>query len=151
MKIILLAIGKIRGAEADWCDEYAKRLRGSLTIKEMTASKSLPAGANQKAEAELILKALTPKSFVVLLDEHGKDMTSYDLTSHIAQWQKQGVEELVFVIGGADGVTSDVKKRANFTWALGRLTWPHRLVRVMLMEQLYRAQQIKNGHPYHRE
>lgn len=151
MKITLLALGKLRGGESDWCDEYVKRLKGSVTIKEMSASKSLPPAATQKAEAELLLNAISPRSFVVLLDEHGKDITSTELASHMSKWREQGHDDIVFMIGGADGVTQDVKSRANFTLALGRLTWPHRLVRVMLMEQLYRAQQINSGHPYHRE
>ncbi|HEU0117272.1 MAG TPA: 23S rRNA (pseudouridine(1915)-N(3))-methyltransferase RlmH [Alphaproteobacteria bacterium] len=150
MKIQLLAIGKLRGPEAEWCDEYLKRLKGSVTIKDMSAPKSLPPAATQKAEADWLLKSISSKSFTVLLDERGKDLTSRELAGKMAAWQEQG-RDLTFIIGGADGVTDDVKQHADFTLGFGKLTWPHRLVRVMLLEQLYRAQQINAGHPYHRD
>lgn len=151
MKTLILAIGKMRGTEAEWCAEYQKRLKGEVEIKEMAASKNLPAAATQRAEAELLQKNIPAKSFVVLCDERGKDMPSRDFAAKIKTWQEQGMASLVFLIGGADGVTDDVRKCASFTLGFGRLTWPHRLVRVMLLEQLYRAQQINAGHPYHRD
>ncbi len=150
MKTLILALGKLRGGEAEWCDEYLKRLKGSVTVKEMAASKNLPPEATQKAEAELLLNAIPPKSFVVLLDERGKDMTSRDFAAKLTLWQEQN-DQLVFLIGGADGVTDKVRQAAKATIGFGKLTWPHRLVRVMLLEQFYRAQQINVGHPYHRD
>lgn len=151
MKISVLAIGKARGVEAEWGAEYIKRLGNAVEVHEFAASKSLPPAETQKAEAQLLLKAMPPKSFVVLLDERGKDMTSRDFAAKIAAWQDQGTNDLVFIIGGADGVTDDIRARANFTLGFGRLTWPHRMVRVMLLEQIYRAKQIIAGHPYHRD
>lgn len=150
MKTLILALGKLRGGEAEWCDEYLKRLKGSVTVKEMAASKNLPPEATQKAEAELLLGAIPPKSLVVLLDERGKDMSSRDFATKMTVWQSQA-DNLVFLIGGADGVTDKVRAAAQLTIGFGKLTWPHRLVRVMLLEQLYRAQQISAGHPYHRD
>ena len=123
MKIVVLAIGKMRGSEAAWCDEYCKRLRRDIVIKEMSAPKSLPAADTQKAEAELILGAISSKSFVVLLDEKGKDFTSRQFADQMGKWLEQGSAELVFVIGGADGVTSEVKQRANALLCFGHLTW----------------------------
>lgn len=151
MKISVLAIGKARGVEAEWCAEYQKRLGAGIAIHEFAASKSLPPVETQRAEAQLLLKAIPPKSFVVLLDERGKDMSSRDFAAKISQWQDQGFGDLAFIIGGADGVTDEVRARANFTLGFGRLTWPHRLVRVMVLEQIYRAKQIIAGHPYHRD
>ena len=151
MKTHILAIGKLRGGEAEWCAEYLKRLRGSVTVREMAAGKSLEGAAAQRAETDLLLAAIPDRAVVVLLDERGKDMSSRDFAAHINRWQDQGTDNLVFIIGGADGVTPDIRERANFTMGFGRLTWPHRLVRVMLLEQLYRAQQINSGHPYHRD
>lgn len=151
MKITLLAVGKTRDPDAAWGAEYVKRLKGNVTVREVTAPKNLPPVETQKAEAERLLKLIPPKAYVVLLDERGKDLGSRDFAAKISAWQERGVPELVFVIGGADGVTEDVCARADFTLGFGRLTWPHRLVRVMLLEQLYRAQQIKAGHPYHRD
>ena len=150
MKTSILAIGKLRGGEAEWCNEYLKRLKGSVSVKEMAASKNLPPDATQKAEADLLLGSIPPQSLVVLLDERGKDMSSRDFATKIKGWQERG-DNLVFLIGGADGVTDKVRGAAHFTLGFGKLTWPHRLVRVMLLEQLYRAQQINAGHPYHRD
>ena len=150
MKTAILAIGKARDAEAEWGAEYLKRLKGEVAVKEFTAPKGLPPAETQKAEAEKLLKAVPPKAFVVLLDERGKDMGSRDFAVKLKSWQERG-SDIVFLIGGADGVTDEVRKRADFMLGFGRLTWPHRLARVMLLEQLYRAQQINAGHPYHRD
>jgi 23S rRNA (pseudouridine1915-N3)-methyltransferase len=151
MKITVLAIGKARGVEAEWGAEYQKRLGVSVEVHEFAASKSLPPAETQKAEAQLLLKAIPAKSFVVLLDECGTDMSSRDFAAKLSSWQNQGLSDLIFIIGGPDGVTDDVRAQANFTLGFGRLTWPHRLVRVMLLEQIYRAKQIIAGHPYHRD
>lgn len=151
MKISILAIGKARGVEAEWAQEYQKRLGPSVAVHEFAASKSLPPVETQRAEAQFLLKAIPPKGFVVLLDERGKDLSSRDVAAKISAWQDQGTSDLVFIIGGADGVTDDVRAAAHFTLGFGRLTWPHRLVRVMLLEQIYRAKQIIAGHPYHRD
>ena len=151
MKITIYAIGKARGVEAEWCDEYLKRLGRDVTVREFAAPKSLPPDATQRAEAQLLLDAIPAKATLVLLDERGKDMSSRDFAGKIENWQNLGTAELAFVIGGADGVTDDIRARAGFTLGFGRLTWPHRLVRVMLLEQIYRARQILAGHPYHRD
>ena len=151
MKITILAIGKARGVEAEWGAEYLKRLGPSVAVQEFAAPKSLPPEQTQKAEAQLLLKAIPAKSFVVLLDERGKDISSRDFAAKLSGWQDQGTSDLVFIIGGADGVLDEVRAKANFTIGFGRLTWPHRLVRVMLLEQIYRAKQIIAGHPYHRD
>lgn len=121
-----------------------------MTVKEMAASKNLAPAETQRAEAALLLNAIPPKSFIVLLDERGKDITSVDFATKIKGWQEDGLAHLVFIIGGADGVLDNVRAKANFILGFGRLTWPHRLVRVMLLEQIYRTQQINAGHPYHR-
>lgn len=144
MKTRILAVGKAKGAQAALCDEYAKRLMGGFSCRELATQ-------NQKVENEAIMAAISPQAFVVILDERGQDLSSRELAQKIAVWQDQGVQELVLVIGGADGLTQDVKERADFSLSLGHKTWPHQLARVMLIEQLYRAQQINKGHPYHRD
>ena len=143
MKITILAIGKVRGGCAELCESYAKRMTSSFCVRELAAP-------SQKAEGAALLAALPPKARVVLLDERGQDLSSRDLATKIEGWQ-QGTSDLVFLIGGADGVTDEVRARADFILGLGHKTWPHKLVRVMLIEQLYRAQQIISGHPYHRD
>jgi 23S rRNA (pseudouridine1915-N3)-methyltransferase len=151
MKTTILAIGKLRGPESAWCAEYQKRLKGGVAVEEMTVSKTLAPAEAKRAEAALLLKNLPPKSFVVALDERGPDKTSRELAGLIKGWQERGNAHLAFLIGGADGLTDELRARADFILGFGRLTWPHRLARVMLMEQLYRAQQINAGHPYHRD
>lgn len=144
MKLHILAIGRARKAYAEMCAEYSKRITGKLAIKEITAKSS-------NAECAALLDAVPDKATIVLLDENGKDLTSREFAAKLEKWQDQGVRDLAFIIGGADGLNDDIKKRANFVLGLGKKTWPHMLARVMLIEQLYRAQQINNGHPYHRD
>jgi 23S rRNA (pseudouridine1915-N3)-methyltransferase len=143
VKTLVLAVGKLRGSEAELCAEYQKRLTGKITLKEIAA-------ATQKIEAASLAKAIPAQAFVILCDERGQDLPSRALAAKFAQWQERG-QDLVFMIGGADGVGEVLRKRADFTLSFGRATWPHRLARVMLLEQLYRTQQINAGHPYHRE
>ncbi len=150
MKIFILAIGKTRGVEAEWVAEYQKRLGATIAVQEFAAPKSLPPAETQKNEAQLLLKAIPAKAFVVVLDERGKDMGSRDFAAKLGAWQGGG-NDIVFIIGGADGVTDKIRARADFMLSFGRLTWPHRLVRVMVLEQIYRARQIIAGHPYHRD
>ena len=143
MKTHILAIGRLRGAFAELCAEYVKRLTDPIIVKELTAP-------TPEGEGRALLAALPPKALVVVLDERGKDLSSRELAAKLATWKDQGVRDIVFVIGGADGLSEAVKAKASFTLGLGRKTWPHKLARVMLLEQLYRAQQINSGHPYHR-
>jgi 23S rRNA (pseudouridine1915-N3)-methyltransferase len=101
-------------------------------------------------EGELILGALPAGIPFVALDERGVHWSSRALAERIAVWRDRGSPELAFAVGGADGLHSTVLDRADVTLSLGSMTWPHLLVRGMLLEQLYRAQQILVGHPYHR-
>ncbi len=151
MKITVLAIGKTRGVDSDWAAEYMKRLGPYVSVHVFAVPKALPPDQTQKAEAQLLLKAISAKAFVVALDERGKDLSSRDFAARLSGWEDQGIAALVFVIGGADGLTDELRARADFVLSFGRLTWPHRLARLMLLEQIYRAKQINAGHPYHRD
>jgi 23S rRNA (pseudouridine1915-N3)-methyltransferase len=102
------------------------------------------------AEAKRILAAIPPGAKLVVLDERGKDLTTRDLAVKITAWQREG-DDLAFVIGGADGLSDEVKTRAALMIRLSSLTLPHALVRVILAEALYRAVSLNQGHPYHRE
>jgi 23S rRNA (pseudouridine1915-N3)-methyltransferase len=102
-------------------------------------------------EGELILAALPPGVPLVALDEGGVQWSSRVLAEKIAAWRDEGLPEVAFAIGGAGGLHPVVLDSAHVTLSLGVMTWPHLLVRGMLLEQLYRAQQILAGHPYHRE
>jgi 23S rRNA (pseudouridine1915-N3)-methyltransferase len=120
-------------------------------IVEVEERRSLPPEQLKLREGELILGALPAGVPFVALDERGTQWSSRALAKRIAAWRDQGGSELVFAIGGADGLHRAVLDRADVILALGSMTWPHLLVRGMLLEQLYRAQQILAGHPYHRQ
>ena len=97
------------------------------------------------------ISALIPeKSAVVTLDEHGQNMDSTGFARTLARLRDQSVAHTIFIIGGADGLSPDLRRRETLTVAFGAATWPHQMVRVMLLEQLYRAATILAGHPYHR-
>jgi len=102
-------------------------------------------------EAELILAAVPPGALLVALDERGRPWSSRELAERLAAWRDRGVTTLAFAIGGADGLGPAVIERADAVVSLGAMTWQHLLVRSLLLEQLYRAQQILAGHPYHRD
>ena len=129
-------------------DRYLKRLRPSPRLIEIADGTGSPAEIKRR-EATGLLAALPARSFVVALDLGGAAPDSDALVRHLAQWREAG-RALAFVIGGAEGLDGAVLARADATLSLGKLTWPHMLVRVMLVEQLYRAQAIAAGHPYHR-
>ena len=120
-------------------------------IVEVEERRSLPPELLKLREGELILGALPAGVPFVALDERGTQWSSRALAKRTAAWRDQGGSELVFAIGGADGLHRAVLDRADVILALGSMTWPHLLVRGMLLEQLYRAQQILAGHPYHRQ
>lgn len=130
---------------------YAGRILPPPTIVEVEERRSLPVGPLKIREGELILAALPAGVPFVALDERGVQWSSRALAERIAVWRDRGSPELAFAIGGADGLHSMVLDCADVTLSLGSMTWPHLLVRGMLLEQLYRAQQILAGHPYHRD
>lgn len=174
MKLRILAVGRIKsGPEAALIAEYAKRLQWPLGLEEVEERRALSGPALKAREGELLAEALErsaskkagsrkpgPKKDVakkdgrqilVALDERGKSLGSRDFARKLAAWQDQGVAETVFVIGGADGLAETLRDRADLVLSLGQMTWPHMLARAMLVEQIYRAQQILAGHPYHRD
>ena len=132
-------------------DAYAGRVNWPITLREVELKRPLPVDQAKAEEARLLLDAIGPHATLVALDEHGADWSSADFARSIGLWRDDGVAELAFAIGGADGHGAALLDRAAAKVAFGRMTWPHRLARVMLMEQIYRAQQILVGHPYHRE
>jgi 23S rRNA (pseudouridine1915-N3)-methyltransferase len=151
VRLLIAAIGRAKsGPHLDLQRLYQERLTWPLEIKEVEERRKLPAPERKMREGELLLGALPERSLVVALDERGKSLASADFTKQIAKWQ-QATPTLAFLIGGADGHGEAVRARADFLLAFGPMTWPHLMVRAMLCEQLYRAQQILAGHPYHRE
>jgi 23S rRNA (pseudouridine1915-N3)-methyltransferase len=151
LRVLIAAIGRARsGPHLDLQRFYAERLAWPLEIREVEERRKLPTAERRIREGELLLACLPERAVVIALDERGKNLTSADFAVQIAQWQ-QAAPTIAFLIGGTDGHSEAVRERADYRLALGAMTWPHLMVRAMLCEQLYRAQQILAGHPYHRE
>jgi 23S rRNA (pseudouridine1915-N3)-methyltransferase len=157
MRLIVAAIGKARsGPEQALFEDYTRRLVKSgpagltLELAEAEERRKLAAEARRAAEAELLLARIPKDAALVALDARGKPLSSEDFARQLARWRDDGTAALAFVIGGADGLDPGLVKRARFVLSLGAMTWPHLLVRAMLAEQIYRAQSILLGHPYHR-
>jgi 23S rRNA (pseudouridine1915-N3)-methyltransferase len=149
MRLHLLAIGRLRaGPQRELFAQYARRLPWPLNLREMEARRA--SGRRRDHEAALLLEA-TPKGAVLIaLDERGATWSSEAFARKIGAWRDDGLADLAFAIGGADGHGQALLARADVTLSLGAMTWPHLLARVMLAEQLYRASAILAGHPYHR-
>jgi 23S rRNA (pseudouridine1915-N3)-methyltransferase len=122
-----------------------------VTIVELEDKRRFPAAELKRREGELILGAMPAGARLVALDERGDEWTSRDFAAGLASWRDAGARTLAFAIGGAEGLAEPVIGRADAVMSLGAMTWPHLLARAMLLEQLYRAQQILAGHPYHRD
>lgn len=154
MKITLLAVGRIkRGPERELIDDYLKRARklgGGLGVRAVQEIE-VEAGGQQTAEADALLAKIPDGAHVILFDETGKDHTSISFSASMEKLKDQGCPHLVFMIGGADGYTDEMKSRFPEKICLGSLTWPHKLVRVLASEQIYRALSLMAGTPYHRE
>jgi len=151
MRILIAAIGRLRnGPVRDMIDDYLRRLDWPVTIRELESKKSGNAKLIQQDECDLLMGTIPDGAKVIVLDERGRDMPSRDFARKIEQWQADGNPEIVCIIGGADGLLPQLRKRADLCICFGKQTWPHMMVRAMLVEQLYRARQILAGHPYHR-
>lgn len=152
MRLWLAAVGRLRaGPVRDIVDEYVGRSHWPVTLREVEARKKLSGPALRDHEGDLLMAAIPPQATLVALDERGRDLSSTRFAERLGRWRDDGVSDLAFVIGGADGLAKPVRDRAALVLAFGRATWPHLLVRAMLAEQIYRAQTILSGHPYHRE
>ncbi len=156
MHIRLLAIGDRQPAWVDAAfQSYVTRLprewRFELeTIASAKRGKKTSPSRAIDAESRKLLAKLGADEQVVLLDERGRQMTSQALAACLSRWLANG-RDLVFVVGGPDGVSEHCRERADVTWSLSELTLPHGLVRVLFAEQIYRAWSLLAGHPYHRE
>jgi 23S rRNA (pseudouridine1915-N3)-methyltransferase len=145
----LIAIGKLgRGPEADLFADYASRIRPALETREITPATGSP-GEIRKREGEALIAALSARDIPVALDMGGSQIGSEAFAALLQAWLDSG-RSPAFMIGGAEGLAEAVTTRAQYTLSLGTMTWPHMLVRIMLAEQIFRAQCIATGHPYHR-
>lgn len=155
MQLVIAAVGHKMPA---WIEagfgEYAKRMPPECRIllkeiKPVDRSDSKTAETVMALERSRIEAAIPKNARIIVLDEHGKDITTLQLSRYLMQWQQDG-GDVTFVIGGADGLDAEFKKRASMAIRVSSLTLPHGMVRVLLAEQLYRAWSITQNHPYHR-
>ncbi len=155
MKIKIITVGKNDSLFEGGVDEFTKRL-GSYCPVEWVLVKPSSYGEsdiekNKKEEGEKILEKVVKGAFVVLLDERGKELTTKELAILLEKKEIEAVKDVYFIIGGAYGVSDQVKLCANITIALSKLTFPHELVRLVLIEALYRSCSVLKGSKYHHE
>lgn len=152
MRITVAAVGRTRsGPHTTLFRTYTERSSWPIVLKEIDIRRKLPPERLRVQEADALLAAVPAGARVLALDERGDDMDSAAFAAQIGRWRDIGVGDVAFLIGGADGLDDVVRTRADRLVAFGRMTWPHLLARTMLVEQIYRAQTILAGHPYHRE
>jgi 23S rRNA (pseudouridine1915-N3)-methyltransferase len=151
MRLVVAAVGRCKTEpERALFEHYARRITFPLELKEVEEKKKLKPAALKRREGELLLAQAPDGAVIVALDETGKELSSAAFADRLGRWRDDGIKDVVFLIGGAEGLDDTVKKRADLVVGFGSQTWPHLLVRGMLAEQVYRAQCILSGHPYHR-
>lgn len=153
MQILISAIGKMKkkSPEEALMNEYIQKTRWPITVKEQEEKRALEGDQLKSAESELLLSSVPDGAKIIALDEGGEFLSSRELAGKIREWQDQGISNIVFLIGGANGHADSVKKRADLKLSFGRMTLPHMLARVVLAEQIYRIKSILDNHPYHRD
>jgi 23S rRNA (pseudouridine1915-N3)-methyltransferase len=155
MKIQLWSVGKAHESYVkEGIEDFTKRVSKYYPVEWKIFSPAKQTinsteGDIKKQEAQTLLNSLAKEDFVVLLDEKGKQLTSPQLATFLEQRANESTRQLIFLIGGAFGVDEQIQKRANFTWALSTLVFPHQLVRLILAEQVYRACSIIRNEKYH--
>ncbi|WP_322515094.1 23S rRNA (pseudouridine(1915)-N(3))-methyltransferase RlmH [Rhodopseudomonas palustris] len=159
MRLTVIAVGKLKqGPERELAERYRARFddigrklgfRG-LDIHELGESRAREAAARMAEEAAAIAALVPDGGTLVTLDERGKSVDSAAFAAQLGRWRDESVPGTVFVIGGADGLLPELRRKAKLCLSFGAATWPHQMVRVMLLEQIYRAATILAGHPYHR-
>ena len=159
MRIAVFAVGRLKsGPDSLLIERYVERAKLAgrslgldVSVREFSESRAGRAEDRMEQEAATMLNALPKGARLVVLDERGTAPTSADFARRIGRLRDDGVPDLVFAIGGADGHGAAIKARADELLAFGPMTWPHQIVRLLLAEQVYRAVTILSGHPYHRE
>ena len=140
------------GPERDHFQTYIGRIKSwPVTVREIDPRRPARSADKRRAwEGKAILDAIAPDAVPIALDQTGRQLGSASLAARLRAWQDEGQGQIAFSIGGADGLDAKVIEQARLTLSLGLYTWPHMLARIMLAEQIYRAQQIIANHPYHR-
>lgn len=158
MLITVAAVGRLKaGPERELFDRYRTRAAAAgkqvgltFAFRELPESRAASAAKRMTEEAEALLSQIPPAGVLVALDEKGASLNSDALAQTIARWRDRGTNEATFAIGGPDGHGSPLLGHADLRLAFGAMTWPHQIVRILLVEQLYRTVTILSGHPYHR-
>ncbi len=159
MRLAVVAVGRLKaGPEKDLADDYRKRAEGlgrkagiaRIAVADFAESQAAAAVQRMHEEGRMVAAALPPRSSTVVLDAAGKSMSSADFAGFLSRHIDGGTPDLAFVIGGPDGHAPEIRAGADTLLSFGAMTWPHRLVRVLLFEQIYRAVTIMVNHPYHR-
>ncbi|MFQ8944618.1 23S rRNA (pseudouridine(1915)-N(3))-methyltransferase RlmH [Veillonella rogosae] len=158
MRFYVVCIGKLKDAYLrDGVAEFVKRMRpyGGITITELNESKigDKPSDADRKQvvddEGERLLKVVPKNAYTVLLDVYGKTMSSEDLAKTVAKLEVDGISDMAFIIGGAFGVSEALRQSVNYKLSFSPMTFTHQMVRLLLVEQIYRASKINRNEPYH--
>lgn len=152
IRIQIIGIGKTKsGPEQELFSQYQKRLVWPVTLVELELKKSIE-DRNKRlaAEAELLTAQCPSHAVRIVLDERGDNPSSVEFSQWFQQFADQGRRDVAFFIGGPDGHDAKLRQSADKCMSFGKMTWPHLMVRVLLIEQIYRAQTILSGHPYHR-
>ena len=159
MRLVVISIGRLKqGPERELSERYRERFNDisrklgfhGLEIHEIPESRARDAATRIAEEAAAISAAIPEKSVLVALDERGDNVDSASFARHLGRWRDEAIGNTIFAIGGADGLSPELRGKAKLRIAFGSATWPHQMVRVMLLEQIYRAATILAGHPYHR-
>jgi 23S rRNA (pseudouridine1915-N3)-methyltransferase len=159
VRIIVAAVGRLKqGPETELSERYRKRAAQTgrqlgwrdVEIIEIRESRADEAGKRMIEESIALANVIPPQAAIVLLDGRGQTVDSPSLAAQLAKWRADDRPAAVFLIGGADGLAASLQDKADLRLSFGTATWPHQLVRVMLLEQLYRAATMLTGHPYHR-
>jgi 23S rRNA (pseudouridine1915-N3)-methyltransferase len=159
MRIHVGAVGRLKpGPERKLAESYLERA-GALgrsagispvNVAEIAESRAATASLRMADEAARLRAGVPDEALVIALDSAGRDITSDEFAALIGGWRDDGTPALAFLLGGPDGLAAEVKAAAGYRLAFGRMTWPHRLARIMLLEQIYRSVTILVNHPYHR-
>lgn len=151
MKINILSVGSFKAKDnyKELFDDYKKRLKWEINLVEIKNSKAEDVEVRKNQEHKEILKYIKPKNKLVVLDERGKIISTPDFKDICVKYMESGYD-IDFVVGGSDGLIEEMRNRADFVLSFGKMVFPHLMVRVMLVEQLYRVYSIMNNHPYHK-
>ncbi len=153
MQIVISAIGKLKKNTPEdlLIQDYLKKTKWSVTVKESEEKKSLSGDQLKEAESLLLLSSIPQGGKIIALDERGKTPSSREFANLLGKWIDEGVPSISFLIGGANGHAEILRQKADYKLSFGRMTLPHMLARVVLAEQIYRAKTILDGHPYHKD